>query len=38
MDGNVYLLLHDTDEYGLQLVKQRLQHRGIEIKDIRELV
>lgn len=38
MDGKIYLLLQDTDEYGLQLVKQRLQHRGIEIKDIRELV
>ena len=38
MDGSVYLLLQDTDEYGLQLVKQRLQHRGIEIKDIGELV
>lgn len=38
MDNSVYLLLQDTDEYGLQLVKQRLQHRGIEIKDIGELV
>lgn len=38
MDGNIYLLLQDTDEYGFKLVKQRLQHRGIEIKDIRELV
>lgn len=38
MDGRVYLLLQDTDEYGLQLVKQRLLYRGIEIKDVRELV
>lgn len=38
MSGKVYILLENTDEYGLKLVKQRLANRGIEIKDSRELV
>ena len=38
MSGRVYILLENTDEYGLSLVKQRLANRGIEIKDYRELV
>ena len=37
-DGRVFLLLHDVDEAGLQLVRQRLVHRGIEVLESRELV
>lgn len=37
-DGKVFLLLHDTDEVGLNMVKQRLVHRGIEVKESRELI
>ncbi|MGM9540940.1 GAF domain-containing protein [Anaerovibrio sp.] len=37
-DGKVFLLLHDVDEAGLQLVRQRLVHRGIEVLESRELV
>lgn len=36
--GKVELLLHDTDEQGLQLVKNRLISRGIEVKGYRELI
>lgn len=37
-DGRVFLLLHDVDEAGLQLVRQRLVHRGIGVLESRELV
>lgn len=37
-DGKVYLLIHDADETGLELVKKRLLHRGIDVVDSRELI
>ena len=37
-EDRVFLLLHDVDDTGMQLVRQRLLHRGIEVLESRELV
>ncbi|MGM9581961.1 MAG: NAD-dependent epimerase/dehydratase family protein [Anaerovibrio sp.] len=37
-EDRVFLLLHDVDDTGMQLVRQRLLHRGIDVLDSRELV
>ena len=37
-DNRVYLLLHDTDDFGLDLVSKRLKNRGIEVAEVKELL
>ena len=37
-EDRVFLLLHDVNDTGMQLVRQRLLHRGIDVLDSRELV
>lgn len=37
-EDRVFLLLYDVDDTGMQLVRQRLLHRGIEVLESRELV
>ena len=37
-ENRVFLLLHDVDDTGMQLVRQRLLHRGIDVLESRELV
>ena len=37
-EDRVFLLLHDVDDTGMQLVRQRLLHRGIDVLESRELV
>ena len=37
-EDRVFLLLHDVDDTGMQLIRQRLLHRGIEVLESRELV
>lgn len=37
-DGRLFLLLYDVNEEGIQLVRQRLLNRGIDVLESRELV
>ena len=37
-EDRVFLLLHDVDDTGMQLIRQRLLHRGIDVLESRELV
>ncbi|MCI7612617.1 MAG: hypothetical protein MSS66_06475 [Selenomonadaceae bacterium] len=37
-EDRVFLLLHDVDDTGMHLVRQRLLHRGIDVLESRELV
>lgn len=37
-DDRVFVLLYDVDDTGIQIVRQRLAHRGVDILESRELV
>ena len=37
-ENRVFLLLHDVDDTGMQLVRQRLLHLVIDVLERRELV